>query len=182
MHLTHNFHIVENKNKTELYLAGKEGVKILHLTDDISSPDTKAGTDQGAGEVRVGKMKSGGNFIVAIEPMHGNELAIYPGNKMERVLLDDNINEGHALAAADLLNNGSDQVVAGWRAANKDGKVGIKLYYRNDAKSTAWESSWVDENEMACEDLKVMDMNADGKPDIVAAGRATHNLKIYWNK
>lgn len=182
MHLTHNFHVIENKNTTELYLAGKEGVKILHLTDDISSPDIKASTDKGAGEVRVVKMKSGGDFIVTVEPMHGNELVIYPGSKMERVLLDDNINEGHALAAADLLNNGSDQVLAGWRAANKDGKVGIKLYYRKDAKSTAWESSWVDENEMACEDLKIMDMNADGKPDIVAAGRATHNLKIYWSK
>jgi hypothetical protein len=34
---------------------------------------------------------------------------------------------------------------------------------------------------MATEDLQVMDMNGDGKPDIVAAGRATKNLKIYWN-
>ncbi|HKG68984.1 MAG TPA: VCBS repeat-containing protein [Segetibacter sp.] len=34
---------------------------------------------------------------------------------------------------------------------------------------------------MACEDLQVMDLNKDGKPDIVASGRSTHNLKIYWN-
>jgi hypothetical protein len=34
---------------------------------------------------------------------------------------------------------------------------------------------------MACEDLQVMDLNADGKLDIVASGRATHNLKVYWN-
>jgi len=27
-----------------------------------------------------------------------------------------------------------------------------------------------------------MDLNADGKPDIVASGRSTKNLKIYWNK
>ena len=26
------------------------------------------------------------------------------------------------------------------------------------------------------------DLNADGKIDIVAAGRATHNLKIYFNE
>jgi hypothetical protein len=26
-----------------------------------------------------------------------------------------------------------------------------------------------------------MDMNGDGKLDIVASGRATNNLKIYWN-
>jgi hypothetical protein len=35
---------------------------------------------------------------------------------------------------------------------------------------------------MACEDIQVMDLNGDGKPDIVASGRATKNLKIYWNK
>jgi hypothetical protein len=35
---------------------------------------------------------------------------------------------------------------------------------------------------MACENLKVADLNDDGKPDIIAAGRATNNLKIYWNK
>jgi len=28
----------------------------------------------------------------------------------------------------------------------------------------------------------VLDMNGDGKLDIVAAGRATRNLKIYWNR
>jgi len=35
---------------------------------------------------------------------------------------------------------------------------------------------------MACEDLKVIDLNGDGKQDIIASGRSTHNLKIYWNK
>ncbi len=40
----------------------------------------------------------------------------------------------------------------------------------------------VDENGIATEDLQVLDLNGDGKPDIVASGRATKNLKIYWNK
>jgi hypothetical protein len=35
---------------------------------------------------------------------------------------------------------------------------------------------------MACEDLKIADLNGDGKPDIIAAGRSTHNLKVYWNR
>jgi len=35
---------------------------------------------------------------------------------------------------------------------------------------------------MACEDLQVADLNGDGRPDIVAAGRATRNLKIYFNE
>jgi hypothetical protein len=35
---------------------------------------------------------------------------------------------------------------------------------------------------MACEDLQLADLDADGQLDIVAAGRATHNLKIYFNQ
>lgn len=65
---------------------------------------------------------------------------------------------------------------------NKDGKSGIKLYVRKDQEGKQWQSHWIDENKMACEDLQVMDLNADGRPDIIASGRSTKNLKIYWNK
>lgn len=41
---------------------------------------------------------------------------------------------------------------------------------------------FVDENNMACEDLRVADLDADGRLDIVASGRSTHNLIIYWNR
>ena len=37
-------------------------------------------------------------------------------------------------------------------------------------------------NGMACEDLKVADLNGDGKKAIIAAGRSTHNLVVYWNQ
>jgi hypothetical protein len=40
----------------------------------------------------------------------------------------------------------------------------------------------IDDGGMATEDLMVGDFNRDGLPDIVASGRATHNLKIYWNE
>ncbi|MEZ5301545.1 MAG: VCBS repeat-containing protein [Verrucomicrobiales bacterium] len=35
---------------------------------------------------------------------------------------------------------------------------------------------------MACEDLKLADLNGDGRLDVIAAGRATNNVVIYWNK
>jgi hypothetical protein len=97
-------------------------------------------------------------------------------------MVDDNLREGHALAVGDLLQTGSPQIVAGWRVANKEGKVGVKLYIPKDAEFRQWESTWIDENAMACEDLKIVDLDGDGKLDIVACGRATHNLKIYWNR
>ena len=188
MHLTHNAEPAESKDhkRKGLYLAGKEGVRFI--PGDYHKPregkgEILPGLDRGAGEVRLGKMPGGKNFIATIEPMHGTEVVVYltesPAN---RIVIDADVKEGHALAAADFNGSGTDQVVAGWRVPNKSGKVGIKLYSKGDDAATRWESSWIDENGMACEDIQVADLNGDGKPDIVASGRATKNLKIYWNR
>jgi hypothetical protein len=40
----------------------------------------------------------------------------------------------------------------------------------------------IDESGMATEDLAIADLNGDKRPDIVAAGRATRNVRIYWNE
>ena len=37
------------------------------------------------------------------------------------------------------------------------------------------------DNYVATEDLMVADLTGDGHPDIVAGGRATHNVKLYVN-
>jgi hypothetical protein len=51
-----------------------------------------------------------------------------------------------------------------------------------DDEGTKWQTHWLDATQMACEDLKIADFDGDGQPDIIAAGRATHNLAIYWNR
>lgn len=182
MHLTHNFDIVENR-KTELYIAGKEGVRVIREPFDRKTAGQSqkiAGMEQGAGEVRLNSKQT---LVATIEPMHGNQVVVYEkGKTYVRKLLDDGLQEGHALAVADFLGEGTEQVVAGWRGQGREGMTGIKLYRRTGGAGTAWESHWIDKNEMACEDLQAMDMNGDGKIDIIAAGRSTRNLKIYWNR
>jgi len=82
-----------------------------------------------------------------------------------------------------LLGIGSDQIVVGWRAMNRPGmKVGIKLFSPRDPEGKAWRQTLIDDNTMACEDLALADLNGDGKLDIVAAGRATKNVKVYFNE
>ncbi|MEJ7766358.1 MAG: VCBS repeat-containing protein [Chitinophagaceae bacterium] len=188
MHLTHNLDPFESPNnaKKGLYVAGKEGIRFIpaeYKRPDSEKVEMMAGLSKPAGEVRVGRLSSTKNFVATVEPMHGTEVVVYlPGRQAQRIVVDDDVKEGHALAAADFYGTGKDQLVAGWRVPNKSGKVGIKLYARTDASEDRWESFWVDDNGMACEDLQVADLNGDGKPDIVASGRATRNLKIYWNK
>lgn len=188
MHMTHNFDIVEEKSSlsSKIYVGGKEGVKVIKgfgsKENQYSAKET-TGIETGVGEVRIGNKKAKEPFIATIEPMHGTSLVVYTkGKNPARVVLDDQFKEGHALATADLLGLGYDQVVAGWRNPNAENKTGIKIYVPRDKTNNKWDSYWIDENGMATEDLQVMDLNADGKPDIIAAGRATKNLKIYWNR
>tara|TARA_R110002096_G_scaffold273422_9_gene467277 strand:- start:15045 stop:17480 length:2436 start_codon:yes stop_codon:yes gene_type:complete len=99
-----------------------------------------------------------------------------------RTVLDDTLVQGHALACADLLGLDRQQVVAGWRGTPKEqDNIGVKLYVWNKSDKS-WEGHWIDEGGMATEDLKIADLDGDGKLDIIAAGRWTKNVRIYWNK
>lgn len=183
MHLTHNLDIAENGNSESIYIGGKEGIKVLNFEKGkwTASPNHEWFVQgESFGEIRVGNTTK--NFVTGIQPMHGNQLAVYTGkNKSDRNVLTTSLNQGHALANADLLGLGHDQIVVGWREPDAEKKTGIKIFVFQQQENR-WEEFWIDDNSMACEDLQVADLNGDEKKDIVAAGRATHNLKIYWNK
>ena len=195
LHKTHNFDSVEaGRNRAasvfspdNIVVAGAEGARAISFaggkwnSSDLALPDMNGG----AGEIRIGILNPAS--YACIEPMHGNTVAVYEmaggkgeANRWKRTVLDNSLNQGHALAYADVLGTNSLQVIAGWRNKNKEGKVGIKLYARG--KGGKWSTHLIDDNKMACEDLKVADLNKDGKLDIIACGRATRNVVIYWNK
>jgi hypothetical protein len=160
-------------------LPGKDVIRLI-ATNDVG----------GVGEVRSGNSHAANRFIAAIEPMHGNNLTVYTSAELAnpkvlwtRRVLDSSLADGHALACGDLSGIGRDQIVVGWRAMNRPGvKVGIKLFTPLDAEGKQWKQTLVDDNTMACEDLCLADLDGNGKLDIVAAGRATKNLKVYLNQ
>lgn len=185
LHITHNFEVTQwdQDPEEEILLAGREGVFLLDRQASGWSKTAIAGGERGgAGEVRSGSLGST-RFVATIEPWHGHQLAVYlESSAWKRVQLDDTLRQGHALAVADFLGLGRDQIAAGWREADERGRVGIKLFVPAGPTGTQWDSFLVDDNTMACEDLAVADLDADGRPDLVAAGRDTHNLVIYWNR
>jgi hypothetical protein len=182
-HKTHNFDV----RGGSVWVASKEGVYMIR---NNAAPVRIAANDVGGfGEVRAGNQVGdiAVTFLAAIEPMHGTNLAIFSppltDGLYSRRVLDSSLADGHALACGDLLGLGRDQIVAGWRAmGNPKARVGIKLYtpLANDLKE--WRATLVDDNGMACEDLCLADLNGDGKLDIIAAGRATKNVKVYFNE
>lgn len=201
LHLAHNFDVfpVKSENNREaLLLAGREGfgaagtradswaVKALALHERYAPPLP------GIGEIRLGKLGEDELFAATVEPMHGNTLALYrqhgnseadlQNNTPTRTVLDSTLEDGHALACGDLLGLGRDQIVVGWRAMqNKLARVGIKMFVP-DEKAEKWRQHLIDDNTMSCEDLVLADLNADGRLDIIASGRRTRNVIIYWNE
>lgn len=198
LHMTHNFQPVrwEGKAWDELLVASREG--LYHFTKNaggwrktqLAGNEGSSTNFIGAGEVRDGHLGDKQRFLATVEPMHGHQAVLYTppaaGSSQKlwtRRVLDDQLIDGHAVACADLLGTGSDQIVVGWRAMNRPGaKVGIKLFTPLDAAGKEWRTDLIDDNTMACEDLRVADLNGDGRPDIIAAGRATHNLVLYLNE
>ena len=193
MHKTHNFDPIQwdGDAAQEMLVGGKEGVFLMDVKGAKPSMTQISGAESGgAGEVRAGKLGVGKRFVATVEPMHGNNLVVYTASAAadgkelwNRNLLDESLIDGHALACGDLSGLGRDQIVVGWRAMNRPGaKVGLKLFTPLDADGAKWQQTLIDDNTMACEDLCLADLDGDGKLDIVAAGRATKNLKIYLNQ
>ena len=84
---------------------------------------------------------------------------------------------GHALAWVDVDGDGDDELVAGWR----DGTGGVVVY--DVSRDGALQSRTpVDLQGMATEDIVAQDLDGDGRPDIIASGRRTANVVIYWNR
>ena len=58
-------------------------------------------------------------------------------------------------------------------------RCGIRIY---DFAGDKWERTLVEPGQVAVEDMVVADLDGDGRKDIIAVGRATHNAVIYWNR
>jgi hypothetical protein len=182
LHLTHNFELWEDADGTRLLLGGKEGSKLLMHRGGKWVPENRwIGEGVPVGEVRRGTLPDGAPFVAAVEPMHGNQLVVFRNDGTKQVLFNQ-LNQGHGLVCGDFLGTGSSQVAVGWRAGNAAKKMGVRLFVP-DARGDTWTEHAVDDSVlMACEDLQAADLNGDGKLDLVAAGRASLNVIVYWNQ
>ncbi|MFN3649226.1 MAG: FG-GAP repeat domain-containing protein [Armatimonadota bacterium] len=194
LHVTHNLWPVQwdGDRAEEILIAGFEGVFLLDRGPDGKWGRTKLGSGhesprapRGSSEIKLGKLPNGKRYLATIEPWHGNEVVVYTegaGPLWDRRVLDATLRDGHGVWCADVDGKPGDELLIGWRGKDATGKVGVAAYVPTDAAGTAWEKKPIDEDGMACEDLTAADLNGDGRIDLVASGRATRNLKIYWNR
>jgi hypothetical protein len=210
LHVSHNFHPadVDGDGKLDLLAASYEGVSLLKRSPQgrwsrellhQGNQENPAGS-RGASEIKLGLLggsergadaRGAEKYIATIEPWHGHQVAVYTldppqvmrQRKWERQVLDDQLKWGHAVWCANLDADKDEELIIGVRD-NRDAefKSGVRIYDPQDPRGQKWQRTLLDAGGVAVEDLAAGDLNGDGRMDIVAVGRATKNVKIYWNE
>jgi hypothetical protein len=212
LHTIHNLQLIDlnGDQRDEIVLAAWEGVFVLerdmagHWTKTrIGSGNQESRPSKGSSEVKVGRLRKGGPYVATIEPWHGYQVVLYsppssptaaggstvgPSPLWSRQVIAEPLQWGHAVWCADLDDDGDEELIIGQRDPNRSGSSvprgpGVFVFDPKPGSSPlSFERHTIDDGGMACEDALAADLDADGRPDLVAGGRATHNVKIYWNR
>jgi hypothetical protein len=202
LHTIHNLQLadLDGDRRDEVVLACWEGVFVLDRGEGGAWTRTRLGTGnqestpfKGASEVKVGRSASGAPFIATIEPWHGFQAVVYtPGSDSRglwtRKVIAEPLQWAHAVWCVNLDADKDDELIIGQRDPNRTATLGprgpgVFLFdIKQGSSPPAFDRHSIDDGGMATEDALAADLDADGKNDIIAGGRATHNVKIYWNR
>src|ERR1700733_4378286 len=182
--VVHCIYIVDwdGNGRDDILTASFVGIHLYKLGQDgrwsrteIAKGDPAPWPKSGSSDVAGGQL-SKRRSLAAIEPWHGNQVAIYRenGGQWQRQVIDDSLRDGHTILTADLNGDGSDEVIAGYR-----GK-GVNVYYAQDPQGERWSKQVLDDSISAAA-CAIVDLNGDGRPDIACIGSSTANLKWYEN-
>jgi hypothetical protein len=206
LHVVHNFQAFDSPRvqgpegffSGTLTLASYEGVTILGKMGDRWSSkriaegnQTNPSGNRGASEITgvVFSFKTGSPAAYAtIEPWHGNQVVVHVDPVLKdkkRIVIDEKLKWGHAIQCAILdFESGGEHIIVGVRddlSMKPDERRGVRIYKALDDKGTKWARHDIDPGGVAVEDLAAADLDGDGEIDIVAVGRQTGNVRIYWN-
>lgn len=198
LHVMHNFAVtdLDDDGQTDVVAASYEGLTWLTFESGevrlrrLGSGQQAEAPKRGASEIRVGRLADGRKYLATVEPWHGDKIVVYVApddwqaspQLWPRTVIDDQLAWGHAVACADLDGDADEELVVGVRDDHSEQhRRGLRIYDPQSA-GRSWERALVDPGGVAIEDLTTADLDDDGDQDIIAVGRQTHNVKIYWNQ
>ena len=178
-------------NRQQLLTAGFDGIFLhqamgqgtqlrwqnIRLTKGHEEEAPRAGTS----DVAVGQLKKT-RILAAVEPWHGNEVVVYTqdtAKEWQRHVIFGELKEGHEVCVGDLNGDGRDDIVAGDRAKGEISSSHV--FYSEDDTGLEWRHEILDPLGMSASGCSVVDINRDGRLDIVMIGGATANIKWYEN-
>jgi hypothetical protein len=169
LHIIHNFITVGR----EIWTASAEGVNVLRRGSD-GKWSRKLIAEGKPGEIKLGRCGRR-RCLATVEPWHGNSIVVYEeaSNLWKRTDIETGLSQAHALGWGDFDGDGDDELAVGWRGE----PYGLAIYKRGPEGK--WTKTQLDDK-IAVEDLTVADLNGDKRPEIIAGGRATQNIRIYW--
>jgi hypothetical protein len=202
LHVTHNFQAVDvsGNGQLDILIVSFEGVSLLERGDDgrwqrhlIGTGNQETSPNRGASEIKLGRLATGKRYIATIEPWHGHQVVVYTEPEdtgpdayrqmWTRHVLDEQLAWGHAVWCANLDGDDDEELIIGVRDDQSDShRRGVRIYDPSGDSPADWQRQIVDPGGVAIEDLTAGDLDGDGKADIVAVGRQTRNVKIYWNE
>ena len=155
----------DGNGRDAIFTASFNGIHLFRYGKDsqwtrteIAQGDPAPWPKSGSSDIALGRLGKT-RFLAAIEPWHGNQVAIYTerARKWEREVIDTTLNDGHTIQAADLNGDGNAEIVAGFRGAPRS-----VYLYTYDKK---WNRTTLDPD-MGAAACAIADLNKDGRPDI----------------
>jgi hypothetical protein len=173
----------DGDGRDEILTASFTGIHLFKLGADgrwsrteIAKGDPAPWPKSGSSDVAVGRLGAA-RFLAAIEPWHGNQVAIYrqAGHDWARQVIDATLVDAHTILTADLNGDGLDEVIAGYRGQGRS----VYIYSASDAAGERWSRTSLDAGGMGAAACVVADLNGDGRPDIACIDST--RLKWYEN-
>jgi hypothetical protein len=178
----------DGDGRQDILTASFTGIHLFRYTKDsrwtrteIAKGDPAPWPKSGSSDIAVGHIagvnKEKTRFLAAIEPWHGNQVAVYTqrGAQWERAVIDTTLVDGHTIQVADLNGDGVDEIIAGFR-----GQPRSVYIYSYDAAAKSWTRKDLDKGGMGAAACTVVDLNKDGRPDIACIDST--RLKWYENQ
>ncbi|MBI3854289.1 MAG: VCBS repeat-containing protein [Planctomycetes bacterium] len=187
LHKVHGVTAVDwdDSGNQALLVASFEGIHLFRKTPTGWSDEVLAKGDPkapGSSEVKVMRLPGGKKARATIDPFHGDVAAVYLSQRSwERRVILVGYKVGHSVVPVDFSGKGVDSLVLGFRGEKGKGGHSVVVLHPLDENGEKWEKKVIDDKDMEADGVHAVDLDGDGRIDIVATGKGT-NVKIYWNQ
>lgn len=145
---------------------------------NVDRPWTKhsIAKEDGATNIKAADVNRDGVLDIVASCGHGQGVFWFEGPAWKKHLIDADLRDPHALAVGDFDGDGDPDVATA--------SFGVKVvrWYQNDGKGSFTAHDIDTTNRQEAYDLKAVDLDADGRLDLILAGRETRNAVWYRNR